>query len=168
MNRCVLEFSLFTVFALSCSEGETIAPIDPIPQKFSNVDMELRPYFQRFEDEAALRGIAIDLTEAGISGEIERIDEDHIAGLCSYPRNQPNEVVIDEAFWVRGSELFREFIVFHELGHCYLIRPHLEEILPSGACASIMRSGSGPCLDNYTLDTRIFYINELFDGDTGA
>lgn len=163
MYRYALILTFFIGLATSCSQTELVEPEIPIPEKFPNVDAELRPYFQRFEDEAALRGLAVNLTEAGISGVIAPIEEDFIAGSCSFPRNRPNEVTIDEAFWVRGSELFREFIVFHELGHCYLLRPHTEEILSDGNCASIMRSGSGPCWDNYTLNTRNYYINELFD-----
>ena len=149
----------------ACQDSELLDPEPPAPVKFPNVDPELRLYFQRFEDEAAARGIRVDLTAAGISGMIEPIDEDHIAGQCAYPRNRPNEVTIDEAFWVRGSDLFREFIVFHELGHCYLFRPHLEDQFQNGACVSIMRSGNGTCLDNYHSGTRASYIDELFDWD---
>jgi len=107
----------------------------------------------------------VDLTDAGITGVIEEIDEDHVAGQCAFPRNRPNEVTVDESFWVRGSDLFKEFIVFHELGHCYLFRPHLEDQFSNGACVSIMRSGNGSCLDNYRNSTREFYIDELFELD---
>ena len=131
--------------------------------KFPNVDAELREYFQRFEDEAAARGLSVDLTATGITGSILEIDERHVLGQCSYPRAQPNRVTVDRTFWLRGSDLFREFVVFHELGHCFLFRPHLESQLSNGACTSIMRSGNGTCLDNYSSRTRQFYINELFD-----
>lgn len=163
--------SLLLVFLTAlqaCQDPEEVNPVVSPPVKFPEVDPELRPYFQRFEDEAAARGIQVDLTAAGIAGFIEEIDEENIAGQCSYPRNRPNEVTVDKSFWVRGTDLFREFIVFHELGHCFLLRPHLEEALPSGACASLMRSGNGTCLDNYHSGTRNYYIDELFDWNTGA
>ncbi|MDH3712092.1 MAG: hypothetical protein OER04_19555 [Cyclobacteriaceae bacterium] len=166
-SKYVWPIVLLMVSISACEDPEDLAPQVEIPIKFPNVDPELRPYFQRFEDEAALRGIPVDLTQAGISGVIEEIDEEHIAGQCSFPRNRPNEVTIDRSFWVRGNDFFREFIVFHELGHCYLFRSHLEDLLPSGACISIMRSGNGPCLDNYHSGTRAFYIDELFDGAIG-
>lgn len=150
---------------LSCNEHDEI---EPLPEKFPNVDRELRIYFQRFEDQAAARGLSVDLTATGITGTILEIDENHILGRCSFPRTQPNRVTIDQSFWMRGSDLFREFVVFHELGHCFLFRPHLEERLVNGACASIMRSGNGPCLDNYSQRTRIFYIDELFDHKPSA
>jgi hypothetical protein len=145
---------------LACEEPEQV---EPQLVKFPGVDPQLRIYFQRFEDEATARGLQVDLTQAGITGEIMEIEDNHVLGRCSFPRAQPNRVTVDQSFWSRGSDLFREFVVFHELGHCFLFRPHLEDRLSNGACSSIMRSGNGPCLDNYSQRTRNFYIDELFD-----
>jgi len=158
-------YSLVVLLAIAgilftCEEPEVI---EPIPEKFPGVDHQLKKYFQRFEDEALARGLNVDLTASGITGIIEKIAEDRVLGRCSFPRAQPNQVTVDLDFWSRGSDLFREFVVFHELGHCYLFRPHLEDRLSNGACSSIMRSGNGPCLDNYSSRTRDFYINELFN-----
>lgn len=147
-------------FLLACEEPEQV---EPQHVKFPGVDPQLRIYFQRFEDEAAARGLQVDLTQAGITGEIMEIEDNHVLGRCSFPRAQPNRVTVDQSFWSRGSDLFREFVVFHELGHCFLFRPHLEDLLSNGACSSIMRSGNGLCLDNYSQRTRSFYIDELFD-----
>ena len=145
---------------LACEEPEQVKPQ---LVKFPGVDPQLRIYFQRFEDEAAARGLQVDLTQSGITGEIMEIEDNHVLGRCSFPRAQPNRVTVDQSFWSRGSDLFREFVVLHELGHCFLFRPHLEDLLSNGACSSIMRSGNGPCLDNYSQRTRNFYIDELFD-----
>lgn len=151
---------IFTGSLLACEEP---VEIEPEIVKFPGVDPQLKTYFQRFENEAASRGLQVDLTIEGITGVIEEIDESRVLGRCSFPRAQPNQVTVDRTFWSRGSDLFREFVVFHELGHCYLFRPHLEDRLSNGACASIMRSGNGPCLDNYSQGTRQSYIDELFD-----
>jgi hypothetical protein len=156
----VLFLSTVAGFLLTCEEPQVI---EPQPVKFPGVEPQLKAYFQRFEDEAAIRGLNVDLTDAGITAVIEEIDESNVLGRCSFPRAQPNRVTIDQRFWSRGSDLFREFVVFHELGHCYLFRPHLEDLLSNGACTSIMRSGNGLCLDNYSQRTRDFYIDELFD-----
>ncbi len=94
-SKYVWPIVLLMAFISACEDPEELAPQVEIPIKFPNVDPELRPYFQRFEDEAALRGISVDLTQAGISGVIEEIDEEHIAGQCYFPRNRPNEVTID-------------------------------------------------------------------------
>ena len=158
-NHILVLFIVAGIF-VACDEPEVI---EPVPEKFPGVDPQLKQYFQRFEDEAFARGFNVDLTAAGITGVIIEIEEEHVLGRCSFPRAHSNKVTVDLAFWSRGSDLFREFVVFHELGHCYLYRPHLEDRLSNGACSSIMRSGNGPCLDNYSLRTRDFYINELFN-----
>jgi hypothetical protein len=57
----------------------------------------------------------------------------------------------------------KEYIVFHELGHCVLNRPHTEDSFSNGVCSSIMRSGNGGCYDYYNRFTRQYYVDELFE-----
>ena len=71
-------------------------------------------------------------------------------------------MTIDKTFWNRSSELYKEFVVFHELGHCVLDRNHKEDKDSRGRCLSIMRSGLGDCLDAYSSANRTYYLNELF------
>ena len=160
LNGIVLLF--ITLLFLGCSEDDVEEVVEPVT--YANVDPELVPFFERFQQEASERGISVNLAAADIEGVIEEIDEQHVAGQCSYGRfRNPRLVTIDATFWRRSSSLFKEFIVFHELGHCYLNRGHLETAFSNGACASIMRSGTGNCLDNYNSSTRAFYIDELFE-----
>ena len=169
MNRIKLCRSLNSVvflfimlLFLGCSEDDVEEVAEPVT--FANVDSELIPFFESFQQEAAARGISVDLATANIEGVIEEIDEQHVAGQCSYGgfRN-PRLVTVDATFWRRSSSLFKEFIVFHERGHCYLNRGHLETAFSNGVCTSIMRSGTGDCFDNYNFNTREFYIDELFE-----
>ena len=133
-------------------------------REYPNVDEALWPHFRAFEDAAAVRGITVDLAATTIHGTIEEIDEENIAGVCSYGGRQVHrDVTIDQSFWNRASNLYREFIVFHELGHCYLFRGHHEACLTNRTYASIMRSGTGDCRDNYNPQTRNAYIDELFE-----
>lgn len=154
-------FGLILALA-ACNKDEQSEVVKPV--KFPNVADELVPFFEKFEEEALRRGIKVDLANANIRGEIKEIEKDHVAGQCSYSRfNNPRQVTIDETFWGRSSTLFKEFIVFHELGHCYLDRSHLESSFSNGVCVSIMRSGVGDCFDNYRQSTREGYIDELFE-----
>lgn len=167
------KFSLVTLllfFALASCESldnhiTTSEPVvnEPSVKAFPNVDQELWLYFQRFEEEALLRGLEVDLIVDNITGTIAEIEEDRVAGQCSFQNNRPRHVMIDKEFWDNASDNFREFVVFHELGHCSLFRDHREDVLATGTCASIMRSGSGTCRDNYRIATRIFYLDELYD-----
>lgn len=131
--------------------------------EFPNVDEALWPYFQRFEKEAALRNIDADLNDAYITGLISDISTSHVLGQCSYSSNNPHQVTIDKPFWNQASDLAKEFVVFHELGHCYLGRLHDESKDSKGYCLSIMRSGTGDCRDSYSATTRAALINELFE-----
>jgi len=139
-------------------EEEVIAP-------YPGVEEALWVYFDRFEKEGVLRGLDINLRQAEVTGVIEGLEEDGVAGQCTYGSHRSNHVQIDQDFWDRASDLLREFVVFHELGHCDLARDHREAANPDGTCQSIMASGTGNCRDNYRTSTRESYLDELFDSN---
>ena len=162
-NKKPMKYLLFLItlpLFFSCSEEPSFVEDTTIP--FPGVDQRLWPYFERFEEEASLRELSINLANLRIEGRIEAINEEHIAGTCQFRGNQPRLVTVDAGFWNRAGDLFKEFIVFHELGHCVLERDHDESESPSGVCLSIMRSGTTDCIDRYAYETRSYYLNELF------
>lgn len=166
-NR-IFAFALWCMMSfLACTqEDELINPEinEPEMTLFPEVDAALHTYFSRFEHEARQRGLSYDLKALGITGVIEEIDEENIAGQCAYRRfYSPRQITLDKSFWERSSDLLKEFIVFHELGHCVLNRSHLETSFSNGVCSSIMRSGNGDCFDYYSRTTRAYYIDELFE-----
>ena len=148
-------------------DQEIPAPInEEIPEEpvgFANVDEALWDYFDRFEQEAATRGITIDIRSEDITGQISEIHDEDVVGTCNYNYRTPNKVTIDLSFWTRAGDRYREFVVFHELGHCVLYREHRETANANNICESIMRSGTGSCFDNYNRATRSAYLDELFD-----
>ena len=177
MQKLLKSFSLFSFvlvvlfLATACQEDNPI--FQEVPQEedirqsqiYPNVDVRLWPYFAAFEEAAAMRGWEVDLSSSNITGEIVEIDEEHVAGQCSYHSQGAKDVTIDLEFWNRSSNLFKEFIIFHELGHCYLGRGHREDAFGNGTCKSIMRSGLEDCRDNYRTNTRNLYLDELFNPD---
>jgi len=157
----ILAFS-FLIFFGACIEEDLSPPPENL-NTFPLVDQALWPFFESFEEEASARGFKVDLAAARIEGVIEEVHEANIAGSCSYnQRRTDREIVIDKSFWQRASPLYKEYIVFHELGHCYLFRDHVEACRPNRTYFSLMRSGNGDCFDNYTSQTRDYYVNELF------
>jgi len=138
-----------------------------LPDSFimAGVDEQLLPYFERFEQEAISFGLDASLENSGITGEITSIEEGSVIGTCSFSSQHPNHVTIDKEFWDSASDLGREYVVFHELGHCYLLRDHTEETLQNGHCVSIMASGTGACQYGYTSSTRDYYLEELYLGN---
>lgn len=126
-----------------------------------NIDAELQPYFDRFVEEGTLRGLAIDLTAKRIEGFLLEIEEQDVAGQCSYSSSSTRKVNIDIDYWNRATELEKEFVVFHELGHCYLERSH-SDAQQNRSCTSIMHSGTSGCRFRYNATTRSTYLDELF------
>lgn len=162
-TRSFLGSMLLLSLLTACQKDEAILiNTTEVSATFPEVDERLWSHFEAFEAEAAERGISIDLAVAGITGVIESIAEQHVAGRCNYSQVLPGLVTVDKEFWERSAPIYREFIVFHELGHCYLHLDHREEVDQNGICLSLMRSGLEDCRDNYNLGTREAYLDELF------
>ncbi|MDW3645675.1 MAG: hypothetical protein R8P61_01265 [Bacteroidia bacterium] len=128
------------------------------PDEVLVIDSRLKPYFDRFEEEASMRGLSLDFSD--LEGKIE--DLDGVGGQCVRNSTLPDEVLIDFVFWTQASELEKEFIVFHELGHCVLDRSHLDTKNADGTCVSIMHSGVSGCRFIYEDIKREEYLEELF------
>jgi hypothetical protein len=155
-----MKYSKFLVFflgmlVLGCQkETTTITSI--------YIDENLEPYLERFQQEGAARGVTIDFAAANVSAYLEYIQAANVTGQCYSQDDEPNRLVIDQTFWEQATDIRREFVVFHELGHCYLRRSHLDITLPDGSCASMMHSGLSGCRNAYNSQTRSDYLDELF------
>jgi len=148
---------VFVIFLIaSCTHLEE----DPV-LFYPNVDKELWSYFSSFEQEAKIRGIQADLKLAEITGVITSIADDGVAGTCQFGSHIAH-VTVDQDFWNSASPLFREYVVYHELGHCFLNRNHNDGQDSQGNCVSIMQSGLSGCLISYRLQNRAHFIDELF------
>lgn len=159
MKTIAFSISAVCILFLSSSCERELELFSP---QYSNVDQALWKYYEDFEKEAELRGFSFDLNNLEVSGEISQIHDSGVAGTCQFGSAINNHVTIDQTFWNRSSELSREFVVFHELGHCALLRGHDESSNQNGLCLSIMRSGLGDCRDAYSTQNREAYLNELF------
>lgn len=126
------------------------------------VDGVLMPYFDLFGAEAAERGIQVDFSTAPVSGYIRVITTQQVIGQCVHQEDQPNTVIVDKLYWDTATQLEREFLVFHELGHCVLNRGHLDDADQQGFCVSMMTSGTGLCQVRYTAVNREAMLDELF------
>ncbi len=159
----VISFILIIASLVACKGDMDVNEMVNEINGYAGVSEELWPYFERFEEEAASRGVSVDLKSLRITGQIAEIHSEGVAGVCSYSSSNPSNVRVDQSFWRSASSLFKEFIVFHELGHCAFGRDHREGSNTNGFCLSLMRSGSGSCRDNYSFSTRNAYLDELFD-----
>lgn len=137
---------------------------------------DLVPYFETFKQEAAKRGVEFDNEKEKIEGYIQVITtEGGIAGLCNPDTDRNRSVIVDSRVWNTADEATREYIIFHELGHCFLKRSHIEDDAvrrdTTDACESMMFSGGyrlegSSCLDlflkNNSTERREELLDELF------
>lgn len=152
-----MRFTLAFILCFSIVSCTDTAP----PELSELVETEMVPYFERFANEAALRGIDLDWSSEMISASLTDIAEDKV-GQCLTYNNGTRQINIDKVYWNKSSDMEREFLIFHELGHCVLSRSHLDQEQKDGTCTSIMSSGESSCRKNYTLLTRTQYLDELF------
>ena len=126
------------------------------------VEAELQVYFDMFVSEASAHGVEIDLTQIDIGGYVQNIETTGTIGQCISYSDGSNEVVVDARNWDRVDQEEKEYVVFHELGHCILKRSHNDSQDNYGVCQSIMQSGEGLCQSRYDLNNRTAMLQELF------
>ena len=138
------------------------------------VGSEFTLYVQRFQDEATKHGKNLDLINGGLIVEFANL-KDGVAGLCHYEK--PIRIEVDKTYWdaigkFADADLMKEDLLFHELGHGFLGRKHLNSTLENGDWKSIMCGGdkvNGRSWNiNYHGARRTYYVDELFNESTPA
>ncbi len=147
--------SIAFLLALSSCEVEPVAT-------YIQVDTSLQDYYERFIDEAAVRGLDLEDATYQVNARIGEISEPNVIGQCSWNQSHVHNILVDEDYWRTASDLQREFLMFHELGHCVLGLDHEDIADARGNCASIMSSGTGSCRVIYTNTNRKVLLDELF------
>ncbi len=128
------------------------------------LDEELEPFFIIFEEEAAKRGVVFNNEVEQIEGYLQNIVDNGVIGACrrNDGEDRNRSIFFDEPYWVTATRLEKEYVVFHELGHCFLELDHDDSENEKGECVSIMASGIGSCRDNFNDLTRDELLDELF------
>lgn len=129
------------------------------------IPADLQIYLDRFEEEANKRNLtyATEVEETKIL--LVEIINGGVLGQCVRSEEESNQIHVDRSYWEEDttSDLEKEFVVFHELGHCILNRDHINNPDSDGVCLSIMYNGnSSACNLVYTEANREELIDELF------
>ena len=131
-----------------------------------NVLPAFQKYVDSFVEEGAKRGYDIDFSDTGLSIIFRSAVDKESGGVCK----GRHDIEIEKFYWDNLSENQQEALIFHELGHCELGRPHRNDTLPNGEWASRMRGDPIPdgmtVTVNYNGTRRDYYIDELFDETT--
>lgn len=114
--------------------------------------LETDAYVKRFESLYGKTDVTIEIVDTiGIDEP-----DPKIVGYC-FPMQRL--VQLQRAYWNQGSEINREIVVFHELGHCQLKREHTYHAYEDNCPISVMNPvlPNAPCYQKHYTD----YINEL-------
>lgn len=160
LSACKKELVLGEASETSNPQNDQVG--DQNNSQYQNALAEFRPYFERFETAANDRGLSFEAALAALETSLENISEEDVVGQCHWHSHEPELVTIDQPFWANASDLDREYVMFHELGHCVLFREHNNQENQNGYCLSLMASGTTGCLSAYNETNREYYLDELF------
>ena len=154
---CVL--FLITI-ALSCTE-------DDGPSDYP----DLTNYLERFEQEAGKLGYDFDLSKIQVVyvNEIKINDRTFCGyGYSNYDGAGLRRIEISKSSacnWASKTDIERENLFFHEIGHAFLQRSHDETKQCDGSPLSLMNStgNSWKIYGDNEEDKRTYYISELID-----
>lgn len=139
----------------------------------SSIDPELAPFIQSFIEEGAKRGVVLS-TERLESQLVDMLTATNKDNICGYgdpgtgtSASPSIEIKNTDDCWIDMSDLEKENLMFHELGHALLARPHINDKLPNGASPKSIMCGDGACSNFATLPAngllRDYYLDELFN-----
>jgi hypothetical protein len=134
------------------------------------VDSDFEEYVQRFIDEGAARGVEIDFGDTGLL--IEYSDK-MVVGASGFCYLGEHHIVIDKSEWNALTDTQKEYLLFHELGHCELDRRHKNDQFDNLLWKSLMRGD--PLVGTqqnipvpYFGFRKNYYRDELFSQNTVA
>lgn len=99
----------------ACAPNKTTLPIV--------VDSQLAPYFAAFQSD-------IGVSTAGISAQFQA-QQAPIIGYCSVDADGNRLISIDPSWWGTMTDLGKEQLMYHELGHCAMGYGHINDQVQS-------------------------------------
>jgi hypothetical protein len=119
---------------------------------------QFSPYVQSFVNESSGNGHSLEVNDliirfGAMRSKFERAN-------CSITEGQTPVITVNETTWNQINEYDRESMMFHELGHCVLLREHRADVDNSGIPVSMMNPYA---LNSYVYEARRNnYVKELF------
>lgn len=155
-------FAVGTVFGvLACSSAVSI--LSGCGRTQYSVG-QFQTYVTRFENESRAHGHPVEIRDLVIEfGDLPLTKN----GTCRTSAIQTPLITINRQLWQNMDESRREALIFHEIGHCILGRPHDDTEINEGGHSRPESVMSTYLLDSHTYQSnRSAYIQELFTGNT--
>jgi hypothetical protein len=165
-SKFILVFFLL-LGIISCETTE-----DPTPSPEQEDFPDLQIFLDRFEDEAKLRGFNFNLSGMDVAYVDEiRISQDEVycgIGYIRHPQTGKRTVLISKSAncdWANKTDIQRENLFFHEMGHALLNLPHDDALKCDGRPLSLMTETFNQFFiyKENEPELRTYYLDELFD-----
>jgi len=154
------------VLMASCSDDDDPLTVEDVSE---DIESEIKPFIETFVSEAEERGHFFDFDGFEATFSVEKIgDDENICGRSSKFEDKRNTIVIrlNDNCWLDRPGTTREALIFHELGHSLLDRPHRDDRFDNGLVKSIMETGMLGPYNEFTPLLRAYLFDELFDETT--
>ena len=146
MKHTLITLLILSIF--SCKEE----------QVFLDIPDYARPHYDQFFTEARERGVNISQETLFFKGKTtEEMD-----GRLAYSWIAEKTISVDTARFIQLKHFGQEYVIFHELGHYLLRRPHVYIKLEDGTPQTIMDALEWAYSDSKRLEMRDYYLDELF------
>jgi hypothetical protein len=130
-----------------------------------SMDPAFQPYVDTFVAQAIANGWSVSNQSIHVTikfGSTQEFGSD-IAGDCSSGSGFSDpSITIDPTFWNQSFEWYRQALINHELGHCFLGRGHTEAMDAAGCPTSLMNPDQFGATCIPTDQTALY--KELFAG----
>ena len=151
------KLNLFALLLISCAISACGKPQSDPTAPTLDVG-KYASYVSRFE--AASQSVGKPITVINLIIRDGAMESPYENGACVVADGQTPTITIKASAWALLSEPERESLIFHEMGHCILGRPHISEVNGSGDPTSLMNPFPiGPRTYSANRDN---YIVELF------
>jgi hypothetical protein len=160
-----LLIALLACIIFSCEDEEVLPPSPPYP--------ELSIYVDRFIAEGKARGLDLNTSAMDVVyvNEIKLSDSSMPCGYGwpAHPSTGKRTVQISKSAacgWATVSDLGREQLFFHEMGHAFLSLEHDDAFLCDEKPVSLMNSLVNTVTHHFydgPSESKTYYLDELFD-----
>ena len=119
---------------------------------------EFAGYVEKFESVSIAQGRPVRVED--LKMKFAQMDRPTEQAVCILQTDEQPQINVNKAAWDRMTETERQSVIFHELGHCVLLRKHVNALDSDNDPISLMNP--------YALDPTVYeakmdhYHQELF------
>ena len=154
--KALLIFLVAMISLAAC--GSDDPPLPKVgPEGTYKIDPAFIPYLDQF---LLLYKKPVTSLIMAFDTDTFKLEKDSV-GVCHRETQKAPLIAIKRSFWVKATPTTKENLIFHELGHCILNRPHDDRRFTDDRPVSLMNSRL--LLDLEYSNNKTYYWNELFN-----